>query len=178
MTVVTEVAQIPHCCGCGVGWQLQLQFDPIAWELLYAMGVAKKKVCTVLEFLLCCITMVVVQQDRQCPGSTGMQVQSLTWHSVLGIWCSCSCDIGHNCGSDQIPGLGNSLCHGAAGKKKKKSLYSLIYLNEQQFQDRNLPLFLSYLILFEDQENKAARLQHFLAQRRKIARIPYTGIRR
>ena len=27
----------PHCCGCGVGWQLQLQFDPLAWELPHAM---------------------------------------------------------------------------------------------------------------------------------------------
>ena len=25
---VTGVAWIWHCCGCGVGWQLQLQFDP------------------------------------------------------------------------------------------------------------------------------------------------------
>ena len=21
---VTDVAQIPHCCGCGIGWQLKL----------------------------------------------------------------------------------------------------------------------------------------------------------
>ena len=25
---VEEVAQILSCCGCGVGWQLQLQLDP------------------------------------------------------------------------------------------------------------------------------------------------------
>ena len=24
----TDVARIWHCCGCGVGWQLQLQTDP------------------------------------------------------------------------------------------------------------------------------------------------------
>ena len=30
--------KIPHCCGCGVGRQLQLPFDPLAWELPYAMG--------------------------------------------------------------------------------------------------------------------------------------------
>ena len=23
-----DVAQIPGCCGCGAGWQLQLQLDP------------------------------------------------------------------------------------------------------------------------------------------------------
>ena len=25
---VPDAAWIPHCCGCGVGWQLQLWFDP------------------------------------------------------------------------------------------------------------------------------------------------------
>ena len=25
---VADVARIPRCCGCGVGWQLQLQLDP------------------------------------------------------------------------------------------------------------------------------------------------------
>ena len=25
---VTDVAWIPSCCGCGYGWQLQLQFNP------------------------------------------------------------------------------------------------------------------------------------------------------
>ena len=25
---VTDADQIPHCCGCGVGQQLQLQFNP------------------------------------------------------------------------------------------------------------------------------------------------------
>ena len=26
-SIVTDVAQIPHCCGCGVGQQLLLQFN-------------------------------------------------------------------------------------------------------------------------------------------------------
>ena len=35
---------IPHGYVCGVGWQLQLWFDPyLAWELLYDAGVAVKK---------------------------------------------------------------------------------------------------------------------------------------
>ena len=25
---MADTAWIPHCCGCSVGWQLQLQFDP------------------------------------------------------------------------------------------------------------------------------------------------------
>ena len=25
---VADAAQIPHCCGSDVGWQLQLRFDP------------------------------------------------------------------------------------------------------------------------------------------------------
>ena len=28
MVWVADVAQIPHCCGSGVGWQLQLHLDP------------------------------------------------------------------------------------------------------------------------------------------------------
>ena len=35
------MAWISHCCG--VGWQLQLQLDPLAWEPPYAMGSALKK---------------------------------------------------------------------------------------------------------------------------------------
>ena len=38
--------QILCCCGSGIGWQLQLQLDPLDWELPYTMGVAieeKKK---------------------------------------------------------------------------------------------------------------------------------------
>ena len=31
------------CYGCGVGWQLQLQFKPLAWELPHAVGTALKK---------------------------------------------------------------------------------------------------------------------------------------
>ena len=31
------------CCGCGVGWQLQLWCDPLPWERPYAAGAALKK---------------------------------------------------------------------------------------------------------------------------------------
>ena len=40
------MAWSPRCCGCGVGWQVQLRFDPLAWEPSYAVGAAlnsKKK---------------------------------------------------------------------------------------------------------------------------------------
>ena len=40
---VADEAWIPSCCGCGVGRQLQLWFDPLAWELPYVVGVALKK---------------------------------------------------------------------------------------------------------------------------------------
>ena len=40
---VEDKAQIWCCCGCGVGWQLQLWFDPLAWESPYAAGVALKR---------------------------------------------------------------------------------------------------------------------------------------
>ena len=39
---VTDTAQIPRSCGSGVGWWLQLQFNPLAWEPPYALGVAQK----------------------------------------------------------------------------------------------------------------------------------------
>ena len=31
------------CCGCGVGWQLQHQLDPLAWEPPYAKDSALKR---------------------------------------------------------------------------------------------------------------------------------------
>ena len=37
------MAQILCCCGCGVGWLLQLQLDPLAWEPPYVEGVALEK---------------------------------------------------------------------------------------------------------------------------------------
>ena len=40
---VTDAAQIWCYYGCGIGWQLQLQFDPLAWEPPYSAGVALKK---------------------------------------------------------------------------------------------------------------------------------------
>ena len=30
---VADEAQIQHCCGCGVGQQLQLRLDPQPWNL-------------------------------------------------------------------------------------------------------------------------------------------------
>ena len=39
---VTDMAAILHYCGCGVGLELQLLFNPLAWELPYDTGVALK----------------------------------------------------------------------------------------------------------------------------------------
>ena len=39
----TDAAQIWHCCSCGVGWELQLRLEFLAWELPYAAGMALKK---------------------------------------------------------------------------------------------------------------------------------------
>ena len=49
--------------------------------------------------------------------SAGLQVPSPARHSGLRIWGCHSCDIGHNCSSDLIPGPGNSICQGVAKKK-------------------------------------------------------------
>ena len=47
MVLVSDMAQIWHCCGYGVGWQLQLQFNPsLATFICYRCG-PKKKVTAV-----------------------------------------------------------------------------------------------------------------------------------
>ena len=48
----------------------------------------------------------VVQGDRQCLCSSGTQAWSLAWHSELMIQCGC--------------GIGNSICHRAAKKKRER----------------------------------------------------------
>ena len=35
--------RIWHCCGCGVGLQQKLRFDPLAWEPPYAAGAAQRE---------------------------------------------------------------------------------------------------------------------------------------
>jgi len=40
---VVDAAWIWHCHGCGADRQLWLHFDPLAWKLPYAMGLALKK---------------------------------------------------------------------------------------------------------------------------------------
>ena len=42
MVQVTDVAQILHCCGSGVGWKQQLRFN-LAWGPPYATGEAHQK---------------------------------------------------------------------------------------------------------------------------------------
>ena len=58
--------------------------------------------------------------------AAGMEIQSLGQHSELRIWYCRSCGIGHNSGSDAIPGLGTPYTVGVAkkqGEKKKKRVY-------------------------------------------------------
>ena len=40
---VTDVAGVPHCCGCGVGLQAAALIQSLAWELPYATGVEQKR---------------------------------------------------------------------------------------------------------------------------------------
>ena len=37
------MAQIWHCSGCGIGQQLTLPIQPLAWELPYTVGAALEK---------------------------------------------------------------------------------------------------------------------------------------
>ena len=47
-------------------------------------------------------------------------VWSPVWNSGLKDTALLPKGLGHSCGSDSIPGLGTSICHGAVIKKKKK----------------------------------------------------------
>ena len=73
----------------------------------------KRKSPTELEWVP-----AVVQWDWQHLWSAGMQVQSLAWHSELRIQCCWI--VGHNCGSDLIPGPGTPFTMGQPKKEKKK----------------------------------------------------------
>ena len=39
---VADIAQIPSCCGCGVGQAAAASIRPLAWGLPYAEGLALK----------------------------------------------------------------------------------------------------------------------------------------
>ena len=51
----------------------------------------------------------MAQQDQQPLWSSGMRVRSPAWHSVFRIQHCHSCGVGHNCGSDLIPSLGEKI---------------------------------------------------------------------
>ena len=59
----------------------------------------------------------MVQRDQLRLGSTGTQARSLAQHSGLWIQCCRNCRLGHNGGSNLIPGPG-TLC--AVGQQKKE----------------------------------------------------------
>ena len=45
--VANSIPGLAHCCGSGVGWQVQLRLDPLpgnlGWEPPYALSVALQK---------------------------------------------------------------------------------------------------------------------------------------
>ena len=59
----------------------------------------------------------VAQQDQQCLGSSGTQVQSPALHRLRIQSCS-SCGLGYNCSTDLIPGPGTLYAEG--GKERRK----------------------------------------------------------
>ena len=66
----------------------------------------------------------MVQWDQQHLGVLGQRFDSQPRHSGLRIQHCSSCDLGHNCGSDLIPGLGIPYASGRPKVKglKKKSI--------------------------------------------------------
>lgn len=79
----------------------------------------------------------VVQLDRQYLWSTGMQVRSPAWHSVLKIWPCQSCCVGYNCGLDLIPRLGTPYIAGWP-KNKNKNLLNLKKKKEKKKENPGL----------------------------------------
>ena len=63
--------------------------------------------------------LAVVQRDPWPLRSTGTQVQSPAWHSVLRIRHCHSCGLGYNCSWDLIPGPGTPYAVWRPKKKKK-----------------------------------------------------------
>ena len=63
----------------------------------------------------------MVQWDWQCLESAGTQVESLALHSGLRIRRRHSSNLGQECGSDLIPGLG--ILYAMEQPKKKKTFF-------------------------------------------------------
>ena len=77
--------------GCGIGWQLQLQFDPQAWEPPYATGAALERLPHSQKSIwLLYIDFVLYSFFF---GHTYSMWKSL--HQGLNL--NCSCDLRHRC---------------------------------------------------------------------------------
>ena len=79
---------------------------------------------------------MVTQQDKRHLGSTGIQVRPPAQHSGLRIRRCHICSLGHDCGSDLIPGLGAPNAMGQPGKKKKKTSIGTTIHSDDLIQNR------------------------------------------
>lgn len=77
----------------------------------------------------------MVQLDWQYLWSTGMQVRSPAWHSVLKIWPCQSCCVGYNCSLDLIPRLGTPYIAGWPKNKNK----NLLNLKKKERKEKRKP---------------------------------------
>lgn len=69
----------------------------------------------------------MVQQDQWLSIVLGHDTGLIAQYSGLSVWCCHNCSIGHNCGSDIIPGLGPPFAWGwgeGTKKDKKKKCFS------------------------------------------------------
>ena len=94
------MACMPCCCGCGVGQQLQLRFNPLAWEPPYVAGAAQKgkkitvsildyssflwhHTCVKLDFWL----LLWIKKKKRCWNSLVVQgVKEPAGHYMLRTW--------------------------------------------------------------------------------------------
>ena len=94
---VADVAQIPHCCGCNVGWCLS-SIGPLAWEPPYAMGCGPKKTRKKKKDKYFVVP-VMAQQKRIQLGTMRLWVRSLALLSGLRskVWVAEAAQIWHCC---------------------------------------------------------------------------------
>ena len=79
--------------------------------------------------------LTVAQQDQWRLCSARTQVHSPARCSGFRVWHCCRCDIGHNCGSDLIPGPGTPDAGERPKRKRKKEGHPTCYRDFQRGAD-------------------------------------------
>ena len=104
--------RIWHCCGCAIGWQLWLRFNPWPKNFQVQLKEEKRKKKKRQKSGV----PAVVQWVKNLTVAVELWVGSPAWHSGLEIQHCVS----RSCGLDSVSGLGTSICHAAARNKQRQ----------------------------------------------------------